>query len=95
MAASSNELHWLQLKFPHYQIKNEADAEITQDRKVRDRSTKQLGVILEVKSISIHNHSAIAYAGYFSGAGVIFKFNLDMQENWGVVSVSGNSISDP
>lgn len=95
VAIDSDELQKLAQKFPACRVKKESEAEITEHREVQDKSTKQGGVIIEVKSISVSNQNANVYAGYFAGAAITFTFKLEKQTDWRIIAVTGKAIADP
>ena len=95
VAVDTNELQKIAQKFPTYQLKTGSEAEFTERHIFQDRSTKQRGVVIEIKSINISNQNASAYAGYFTGAGVTFTFDLKKDNAWRILKVSKPIIANP
>jgi len=94
VSASDSEYRAIKSKFPSCIFSLAERAEITKDRKVLDKVSKHPGIILEVKWIKIDGEKAKAHAGYFSGAGITFDFELRRIKMWGIEKVIGPTVAD-
>jgi len=61
-------------------VRNSKDCVVDQVQGVKDKRTGELGLLLEVKQLAIRGDEADVFAGYFSGAGVLFSFRLEKKD---------------
>ena len=94
IAADYDELPSLKAKFPGLVIKPAGDAKIV-GNEVRDKATGTKGTILAVQWINTTNaNQANVHAGYFSGAGVTYDFQLHKNGGWQIDKVSKPTVHD-
>ena len=95
IAANKDELALIKTNFPNIIIEPAENREIV-GHKVRDKVTKKSGIIVAVQWINITKTSeADVHAGYFSGAGVTYDFQMYKEESvWQIRQVSGPSVFD-
>jgi hypothetical protein len=67
---------------------------IDQNQGVKDRKTGEPGLLLEVKQLTIKSNKADVFAGYFSGAGVLYTFLLEKKDGvWTILDKQRRVIS--
>gem|GEM_PF-5242759 len=63
--------------FPKVRVKPASRCRLDPNRGAVDRESGEVGMLLEIKSVSIHKADAArTYSGYFSGAATMFEMEL-------------------
>lgn len=70
----------LAVAYKGLKVRNAKDCVVDQVQGVKDKRTGEPGLLLEVKQLTIRGDEADVFAGYFSGAGVLFSFRLQKKE---------------
>ena len=94
VALREGDMSTLRSKLPAYRFKPEKEAERIRDLGVRDKTTKETGVILRCGKVRRRGDSARLLAGYRSSTLVIHEFVLRWDTEWRVIDVGGPGIFD-
>ena len=81
-----SEEHSLNTFYKGLKVRSAAECVVDQQQGVKAKTSGESGLLLEVKQIEIKGETAEVFAGYFSGAGVLYTFRL--QKNDGAWTIT-------
>jgi hypothetical protein len=81
-----NEEDTLKTSYTGFRVRSARECTVDQQQGPKAKDTGEIGLLLEIKQIEIKGETADVFAGYFSGAGVLYSFRLEKRAGaWMVV----------